>query len=144
MAIAGAQGTKPGGPGRGPGGQGGPGGPGGGMRRQMMTPEQRLAKMTKDLNLTAAQQKKIKPLLESNAKKGKEVFGDKKLTDAQKRDAFMKMRDAYRKQLAKILTPDQMKKMDAMRQRRGGPGGPGGPGGRGPGGAGAPPKKGGH
>lgn len=130
VALVGAQAGKPGGPGRGPGGmQGGPGGPGG-MRR-MMTPEERLKRMTTDLNLTPVQQKKIKPLLEANSKKAKAIFENKKLSDTQKRDAVMKIRDDYRKQLAKILTKDQMKKMEAMRQRRGGPGGPGG--GRGPG-----------
>lgn len=127
-----------GGFGRGPGG--GQGGPGGGFR--MRTPKERVDRLAKTLGLTDAQKKKLLPIYEASAKKGKELFENKKLTDQQKRAAFMKMREENNAKIKKILTAAQIKKMEEMRQR--GPGGPGrGPGGPGGGKPGAPGKPGG-
>lgn len=115
--------------------QGGPGGPGG-MRRQMPSPSDRVKQMTKMLNLTPAQQKKLLPVYEASGKKFKALMEDKKMNEQQKREAFQKMRDENRKKVAAILTPAQLKKLDEMRKSMRGPGGPGG---RGPGApAGAP------
>lgn len=141
-AVAGAQGAKAGG-GRPQGGPGGPGGPGG--QRRMMSVDDRIKRMAKDLNLTPVQQKKLKPIMEAGAKKGKDLFENKKLTDQQKRDAFTKLRDENRKKVEAILTADQKKKYEEMRKQRmnGRGGGPGGPGGGRPGGPGAGGKKGG-
>jgi len=145
--LAGAQGAKGGGAGFGQRGPGGPGGPGGQGGQRRMSLDDRLKRMAKDLNLTPAQQKKLKPIMEAGAKKGKEIFENKKLTDQQKGDAFKKLRDENRKKIEAILTPDQKKKYEEMRKQRmnRGPGGPGGFGQRGPGGpgAGGPPKGGG-
>ncbi len=126
-------------PGQGPGGkpgQGGPGGPGGGGMR-VRTPEERVERLSKELNLNASQKAKILAVYKASGPKGKALFEDKKMTREQKMAAFEKMRDENTKKIKAVLTKDQIKKFDAMRQRRG-PGGPGGPGGRGPGGT--PPK----
>lgn len=118
-----------------PGGQGGPGGPGGQMR--MRTPEERVERLAKSLNLNAIQKKKILAIYKASGDKGKALFEDKKMTEAQKRAAFDKMRDENAKKIKAVLTKDQAKKFDEMRQRGRGPGGPGGPGGMGrPGGPG--------
>ncbi|MCC7230219.1 MAG: hypothetical protein IT203_07475 [Fimbriimonadaceae bacterium] len=133
-AFAQVSGSSQGGPKRvGPGAQGGPGGPSGQMR--MRTPEERVERLSKALNLNADQKKKILAIYKASGDKGKALFEDKKMTQEQKRAAFDKMREENAKKIKAVLTKDQAKKFDEMRQR--GPGGPGGPGGMGrPGGTG--------
>lgn len=106
---------RPGGP---PGG--GPGGPGGGFGggRGRMTPQEAADRMvqmmTPMLNLTPAQQAKVKAIVLKNQL------------------AIKKIRDGQEAEIKKVLTADQVKKMAAM-PRPGGPGGGmrGGPGGGG-------------
>lgn len=117
------------------GGPGAQGGPGGQMR--MRTPEERVERLSKSLNLNAVQKKKILAIYKASGDKGKALFEDKKMTQEQKRAAFDKMRDENAKKIKAVLTKEQAKKFDEMRQRGRGPGGPGGPGGMGrPGGPG--------
>lgn len=122
----------------------GPGGPGGQFR--VRTPEERVERLSKDLNLTADQKKKVLALYKANAPKQKALMEDKKMTREQKMAAFQKMREESSKKLKALLNKDQVKKYDEMRsrQRMGGQGrGPGGaPGAPGRGPAGAPPKSG--
>jgi Spy/CpxP family protein refolding chaperone len=105
-------------------------GPGGGQF-QRRTPEERVERLAKSINLNADQKKKVLAIYKANAAKGKTIFEDKKMTQDQKRAAFEKMRDESNTKMKAILTKDQIKKMDEMRKqmRAGGPGrGPGGPG----------------
>ena len=90
---------------------GGPprGGFGGGFGRGPMTPEQQAdrttQRMTQALGLNAAQQKKIHDITLHAAMENK------------------KIRDAQTAAIKRVLTPDQQKKMDAMRGPGGGMGG---------------------
>lgn len=77
--------------------------------------ERQTSMMTQTLNLTPAQQAKVKAILLKSATEMK------------------KIRDAQNAAIKKILTPAQIKQMEGMRRGMGGPGGPGGGRGRGPG-----------
>lgn len=137
-----AQGAPP--PGAPPQGRpgGGPGGRGG-MGR--MTPEQRLEKMGKDLKLTDAQKKKIKPILEDSGKKMMALRDDQATPREQKRPKMEAIRKESNDKIMAILTKEQKakmlkmeeenrKRMEEWRKQRGGPGAPP------PGAPGAPPK----
>jgi len=109
-----------------------PGAPAGRPGGQM-TPDSILAKMSKRLNLTAAQKAKIKPMLQDEQKKMMDLMNDHSTPNDQKFAKMRTMRDTYQAKLKKTLTPDQQKKMDQwqaeMRARFQHPpgGGPGGP-----------------
>lgn len=123
-AVAQTGGAKSGGAKQGSGRVGGPAGQGGQFR--MRSPEDRVERLAKQINLTADQKKKILALYKANAPKQKALMDDKKMTREQKMAAFGKMRDENNKKMAAILTKDQMKKLQDMR-RQGGQRGPGGP-----------------
>jgi Spy/CpxP family protein refolding chaperone len=140
-----AQGAGPKGGGPGFGGPGGPGGQrGGGMMGGRMAKMQEgvLAK----LNLTPDQKKKVDALnvkrqaeMEKMFKGGPPAEGDRD----KMREKMRESQKAYRKDLDKILKPEQSKKYDELMKAErekmrsqfgGGPGGPGGagkPGGKG-------------
>ena len=99
------------------------------------SPDQQLARMTKELNLTSDQQAKIKPILEDTDKQMQALRSD---TSLSREDRFSKMQEIHKTsntQISEILTADQKTKFESMMNRRRGPGGPGGPGG------GAPPQQ---
>ncbi len=82
-----------------------------------MPPEQHLQAMTKMLNLTPDQQKKIKPLLDSEFEQTKAV---RQNTSMQSDDQIAKMRDIRMKtdaQIKPILTPQQLQKWEQMRSQ---------------------------
>ena len=114
------------------GGQGqGEGGRRGGM---MMSPEDQLKRMTKDFNLTADQQAKIKPILVDQQKKMDDVRNDSSLDRPTMRSKMMQIRqdamDQVRTQLddkqKEKFDKQQQQREDRMQNRRGGPDGPGG------------------
>jgi protein CpxP len=127
LVVSGAAIAQTGGKaGQGPGRLSGGGGQGGQMRAR--TPEERVERLSKDLNLNADQKKKIVAIFKASATKGRSIFEDKKMTREQKMAAFGKFRDEQNKKVKAVLTKDQIKKYDTMlakRQQRG-PGGPGG------------------
>jgi hypothetical protein len=87
------------------------------MRRQI-TPEQQLARMTRQLHLTKEQQSKIKPLLEDQDRQMMAVRQD---TTMSREDRFAKFRDIREQTSEKIhpiLTSDQQKQLQKMEQRR--------------------------
>ncbi|HVZ61151.1 MAG TPA: Spy/CpxP family protein refolding chaperone [Terriglobales bacterium] len=106
--------------------------PGGGFER-----------MAERLNLTEQQKSQIKPIFDNNRKEMEALRDDTSLTQDQKRERFMQMRDQTKTQVDAILTPEQKQQMqemqEKMRNRRRGHGGPGGPGGHGPGAPDGPP-----
>ncbi len=107
-------------------------GPPQGRRGQMMqTPEERLDRLSKDLNLTDDQKAKIKPILEKEADQRKALMEDQSTSREDRRAKFMELQQKTHEDIKAVLTPDQQKKLDEMRPRRGpgGPGGRGGPGG---------------
>jgi Spy/CpxP family protein refolding chaperone len=120
------------------GGQGGPGGYGRGGRRGPMSPDDRLKEMTKDFDLTADQQTKIKPVLVDAQKKMEDLRNDSSGDRQSMRGKMQQIQQETNTQIRALLDEKQQAKFDKMEQerqdrmqgRRGrGPGGPGGPGG---------------
>jgi periplasmic protein CpxP/Spy len=90
------------------------------------TMEQRLDRLTSELNLTDAQKPKVKAALEENMKNMEEL---RNVPREERRDKMREVREQHAKKMKEILTPDQFEKykklQEEMRQRR--PGGPGAP-----------------
>ena len=123
------------------GGQGGPGGYGRGERRGPMSPDDRLKQMTKDFDLTADQQTKIKPILVDAQKKMEDLRNNSSGDRQSMRGKMQQIQQDSSTQIRALLDEKQQAKFDKMEQerqermrnRRGrGPGGPGGPGGNNP------------
>ena len=115
------------------GGQGG--GQGGGGRRGPMSPDDQLKRMTKDFNLTADQQAKIKPILVDAQKKMEDMRNDPNADRQAMRKNMMQIRQDTNDQVRALLDDKQKEKFDKQEQERqgrmknrrgGGPGGPGG------------------
>jgi Spy/CpxP family protein refolding chaperone len=110
------------------------GGPGEGGRRGSMSPDDQLKRMTKDLNLTADQQSKIKPILADEQKKMEDLRNDSSGDRQAMRGKMMEIRKDTNDQVRAQLDDKQKEKFDKEQQerqdrpqgRRGGPGGPGG------------------
>ena len=81
--------------------------------RQKMTAEQTVAGMTKELNLTEEQQKQITAIYTEfeNKRKGN---GNAKVT----REQMQAEREALDKQVTAVLTDEQKKKFESMKQAR--------------------------
>lgn len=121
------------------GGYGGGGGQRGGGPRGMMSPDDQLKRLTKELNLTADQQSKIKPILVDTQKKMEDARDNSNGDRQAMREKFMQIRQDNNDQIRALLNDAQKDKFDKMQEqredraggRRGGPGGPGGAGGAG-------------
>jgi len=91
---------------------------GGQRMRGPMTPEDQLARMTKQLQLTDDQQAKIKPILEEQHKEMMDLRQD---TSMSRQDRFAKFRDIRQKSLDKIkpiLTAEQQEKWQKIQEER--------------------------
>lgn len=121
-------------------GGGSGGGQGGGGRRGMMSPDDQLKRMTKDLNLTADQQTKVKPILVEEQKKMEDLRSDSSGDRQTMRGKMMQIRQDTNQQVRALLDDKQKEKFDKQEQEREdrmqnrrGPGpGPGGPDGNNP------------
>lgn len=89
-------------------------GPGGNM-------EARLKRMSEQLELTDAQQKKVKALFEAQSKAYQKL---REVPREERREKFGKLRESFNTKLAAILTDEQNKKFKKitaeLRERRGG------------------------
>lgn len=89
-------------------------------QKMTMTPEKREALRAKidgarkELNLTSAQESKIKQIIESRKAEFQSLHESKTLTPEQKRAEFKKMHTSVKEQIRQVLTPDQQKKFDEM------------------------------
>ena len=108
---------------------------GGGGRRGPMSPDDQLKRMTKDFDLTADQQAKIKPILVDAQKKMEDVRNDSSGDRQAMRQKMMQIRQDTNDQVRALLDDKQKEKFDKEQQERqdrtqnrrgGGPGGPGG------------------
>lgn len=91
-----------------------------------MNVQQRVDRISEELKLNDEQKTKIKALFEAEAKQMQEMRGQNStLTQEQRREKFQAMRTESDKKLKEILTADQFKKWEEMRQqmRQKGPGG---------------------
>ncbi|WP_298432489.1 hypothetical protein [Geobacter sp.] len=86
-------------------------------KMQMMDPQQRLQRMTTRLGLSEEQKAKILPILEDEAKQLQELRDDTTLTRIQKRDKMREIRDRCHDRIKEVLTPEQQKKADEMREK---------------------------
>jgi periplasmic protein CpxP/Spy len=111
------------------------GGQGGGDRRGPVSPDDQLKRMTKDFNLTADQQAKIKPILVAAQKKMEDMRNDSSADRQGMRQKMMQIRQDTNDQVRALLDDKQKEKFDKQEQERqdrmqnrrgGGPGGPGG------------------
>jgi periplasmic protein CpxP/Spy len=94
---------------------------------QPPTADQRLQRMTQQLNLTEAQQQQIKPILESEAKQMQTLREDSSLSQDDRRTKMMQIRQESASQIKPILNADQQKQYEEMMSRQGRGRGPGGP-----------------
>ena len=110
-------------------------GQGEGGRRGPMSPDDQLKRMTKDFNLTADQQSKIKPILVDEQKKMEDLRNDSSVDRQTMRGKMMQIRQDTNDQVRALLDDKQKEKFDKQEQERqdrmqnrrgGGPGGPGG------------------
>ena len=108
------------------------GGQGGGGRRGPMSPDDQLKRMTKDFDLTADQQAKIKPILVDAQKKMEDVRNDSSGDRQTMRQKMMQIRQDTNDQIRALLDDKQKEKFDKQQQERqdrpqnrrgGGPGG---------------------
>jgi len=95
---------------------------------QPPTAEQRLQRMTQQLNLSDAQQQQIKPILENEATQMQALRGDSSLSQEDRMAKMKQIRQASASQIKPILNPDQQKQFEEMMSRQGRGRGPGGPG----------------
>jgi protein CpxP len=93
--------------------------------------EDRLRRMSKELNLTDDQKEKIRPILQEEAQQSKSVQSDSSLTDQQRRKKMREIHKTYEPQVQAVLTPEQRDKLKNMKhegrerhqwRRRGGAG----------------------
>jgi Spy/CpxP family protein refolding chaperone len=89
------------------------GGPGR-NRAKAMSPEERMKKLSAELNLTDEQKEKVRPVIEDEMKQLKDIRQDSSLSRDQK---IAKAREVHADAMGKIrpiLTDDQQKKLDEM------------------------------
>ena len=108
------------------------GGYGGGERRGPMSPEEQLKRMTKEFNLTADQQAKIKSILVAGQKKMEDARNDSGGDRQSMRQKMILIRQDTNDQVRAQLDDKQKEKFDKQEQEReermqnrrgGGPGG---------------------
>ena len=95
------------------------GGPYGHGPGQHMTAEQRLQHMTRQLNLTEAQQQLIKPILENQDKQMQSLHEDSSLSQQDRMSKMMQIRQGTSEQIKPILNTEQQQKYEQMMNRQG-------------------------
>jgi protein CpxP len=100
-------------------GPGGPGGPGRGGPN--------LETLAEELGLSAEQKAKLEPILKAQREQQQAIRQDESLSREQRMEKTRALREAGRKDIEAVLTPEQVKKYGEMRARgpRGGGDGPG-------------------
>jgi Spy/CpxP family protein refolding chaperone len=101
---------------------------GGGHGRMQMSPDERLAQMTKRYNLSADQQTQIKPILADSQQQMMALRSDSSLSREDRMTKMMSIREDSNTKISAILndsqkqkfTEDQQKMQQRMQQRGGG------------------------
>jgi periplasmic protein CpxP/Spy len=94
-----------------------------GKKKGFMTPEQRIERMSTELNLTADQKTKLTSLFEEQNKKMRELREDSNLSQEQRREKMQAFRTENDKKMKEILTPEQYTKWEKQREQMKGKGG---------------------
>jgi hypothetical protein len=90
-------------------------------RRGPPTVDERVARMTTELGLTAEQAAKVRGVLTSEQRGMDSMFARRTAARDAERAAMLATHTSTQKALTGILTPDQKLRHDAMRARQGGP-----------------------
>jgi len=88
--------------------------------RKMMSSEARVERMAKELDLTVDQQSKVKEIFDRKQEAFKAHKVDRKAEKSEKKEAFAKMKAEmvqFDKEIKSVLTPEQIKKYDAKREK---------------------------
>jgi Spy/CpxP family protein refolding chaperone len=80
--------------------------------------EKRLEKMKTDLNLTDEQVAKIKEQRNNSIEQAKAIRQNPSLTQEQKKEQFISLMKSRKESMNSILTPEQIKKKEEMRNNR--------------------------
>ncbi len=89
-------------------------------RRGPGTPEQRLERMSKQLNLTDDQKAKLKPILADEAAKMKDLRADTSVSREDRRTKMADIRKDIDAKIKGVLTADQYTKWEEARKQQGG------------------------
>ena len=77
--------------------------------------QQHLQQLSSELNLTDDQKQQLKPILQNEYQQLKSVSSDTTMSDDQKKAKAKELHQSAKSQIDGILTPDQRKKLDAMK-----------------------------
>jgi Spy/CpxP family protein refolding chaperone len=91
---------------------------GGDGQRRPMSVDERVKRMTKDLNLTTDQQTKVKSILEDEQKKAQDLRNDTSSDRQTMRQKMMQLRQDTSDQVRALLDDKQKEKFDKMEQQR--------------------------
>ena len=78
--------------------------------------QQRLQEISTELNLTDDQKQQIKPILQSEFQQLKSLSSDTTMSSDQKQSKAMELHQNAKSQIGEILTPEQQKKLAAMKE----------------------------
>ncbi len=81
-------------------------------------PELQMAELSKKLQLTDAQKKQLAPIVEQRDREAKALKADTSMGKLQKLRKVQEIQTNFRNQAAKVLNPDQVKKLDALQAER--------------------------
>ena len=84
--------------------------------KQALTADQRLADLKKQVNLTKAQETKVKPIVEKYVADREALTNDKSLSKTDKNSKKDSLRTQYNQDINAVLTPDQQKKWAAAKK----------------------------
>lgn len=87
-------------------------------RREKRTPQQRVDRMARALNLTNDQKFRIVAILQDAKNQMQSMRGDKSLTREQKQERRRAMRAQTKDRIDAVLTPEQRDKMAQKQERR--------------------------
>jgi Spy/CpxP family protein refolding chaperone len=79
--------------------------------------QEKLQQISGELNLSDDQKQQLKPILQNEFQQLKAVKDDTSLSDDQKRSKVGEIRGNAKSQMSTILTPDQQKKLDTMKEQ---------------------------
>jgi len=79
-------------------------------------PDRQLARMAKQLDLTADQQNRIKPILENQAKQMQDLRANSSASEQDSRARQRTIRQSTMSEIRNVLTPEQQQKMASMRK----------------------------
>jgi Spy/CpxP family protein refolding chaperone len=83
-----------------------------------MGAELQLAELTKELQLSAQQEKALAPIVAERDQKAKALIADTSMGPLQKLRKAQEIQKNFREQAGKVLTPDQVQKLEALQAER--------------------------